>query len=71
MNTLQELMNITLWITRHIAANPLIMDTVAHPESIGHHRGKASQVNGRAGEGAGGEDVVVDGGVGWVLVQAV
>lgn len=46
------------------------MDTVSNPKSIRDHRGKSTKADSWAGEGTGGQDVVVDGGVGWVCVDA-
>lgn len=46
------------------------MDTISNPKSIRDHRGKSTEADSWAGEGAGGQDVVVDGCVGWVGVDA-
>lgn len=61
MDTLQEFVNIASWVAGHIAADPVVVNTVADTEAVGHHRGEATKVHSRTGEGAGGEDVVVDG----------
>lgn len=71
MDTLQELVDVTSRVAGHVTADPLVMDAVTHTEAIRHHGGKAAQTHSWTGEGAGGEDVVVDGGVGWVCVQTV
>lgn len=64
-------MDIASRVAGHIAADPVVMDAVAHPEAVGHHWGEAAEVDSRTGQGAGGQDVVVDGGVSGVSVQAV
>lgn len=64
-------MAIASWVAGHSEVDPVVMDPVADTEPIRDHRGKATEVHSRTGEGAGGEDVVVDGGVRWVCVQAV
>ena len=71
MDTLQELTDVSSWIARHVAADPVVMDTVSNTKPIRHHWGKAAKVNSWTGEGAGGEDVVVDGGVCRVSVHVV
>lgn len=58
-------------ITGHVAADPVVVDAVTDAKAVGHHRSEAPQTDCRTGEGAGGQDVVVDGGVGGVRVQAV
>lgn len=63
-------MTITTWVAGYVASNPVVKDTVSDPESIRHHRGKSTKADSWAGEGAGGQDVVVDGCVGWVCVDA-
>lgn len=64
-------MDVASRVAGHIAADPVVMDTVADAKAIRHHRGEAAQTHSWAGEGAGGEDVVVDGSVSRVRVQAV
>lgn len=64
-------MDVSSRVAGHVAADPVVVDAVADTEPVGHHGGEASQADGGAGEGAGGQDVVVDGGVGGVGVQAV
>lgn len=64
-------MDVASRVAGHVAADPVVVDAVADAEPVGHHRGEAAEVHGWAAEGAGGEDVVVDGGVSWVRVQAV
>lgn len=44
------------------------MDTIPNTKAIGHHGGEATEADGWTGEGTGGQDVVVDGCVGWVCV---
>lgn len=63
MDTLQEVVHIAGWVAGHVAADPVIVDAVAHAEAVGHHGGEPPQVDGRAAQGAGGQHVVVDGGV--------
>lgn len=64
-------MDVASWVTRYIAANPVIMDTVPNTKPVGHNWGKAAEADSWTGEGASGEDVVVDGSVRWVRVQTV
>lgn len=64
-------MDVASRVAWYIAANPVVVDTVANAEPVGHHWGKATEADGRTGEGASGEDVVVNGGVSWVHVQTV
>ncbi len=64
-------MDVARWIAGHIAANPVVMDTVADTIPIRHHWGKATEAHGWTSERAGREDVVVDGSISWVCVQAV
>lgn len=64
-------MDIASWVAGHVTADPVIMDTIADAKPVRHHGGKATEAHGWAGEGAGGEDVVVDSGVSGVSVQAV
>lgn len=63
-------MSIPTWVAGYIASNPVVMDTVSNPKPIRHHRGKSTKADSWAGEGTGGQDVVVDGCVGWVCVDA-
>lgn len=69
VDTLQELVHITRRVAGDVATNPLIMDSVADTKPIRHYGGEATQAHGGTGEGAGGQDVVVDGGIGWVQEQ--
>lgn len=46
------------------------MNAVSNPKSIRYHRGKSTEADSWAGEGTGGQDVVVNGCVGWVRVDA-
>lgn len=46
------------------------MDTIPNTKAIRHHGGEATKADGWTGEGTGGQDVVVDGCVGWVCVEA-
>lgn len=69
VNTFKELMNISARVAGHIASDPFIMDAIAHSETIRHHRSKPTQTDCRAGESTGGQDVVVYGGICWILVQ--
>jgi len=71
VDTLQEFMDIANRVAGHIAADPVVMDTVANAEAVRHHRGEATEIHSWTGEGARGQDVVVDGSVGWVCVEAV
>lgn len=71
VDTLQELVDVASRVAGHVAADPVVMDAVADAKPVWHHRGEAAEAHGRTGEGAGGEDVVVDGSVGGVCVQAV
>lgn len=64
-------MDVASRVAGNIAADPVVMDTVANTKPIRHHWGKATKVHSWTGEGAGGEDVVVDGNISWVCVQAV
>ncbi len=64
-------MDVASWVAGHIAADPVVVDTVADTKPIGHHWSKATEVHSWTGEGAGRQDVVVDGSVSWVCVQAV
>lgn len=58
-------------VAGHIAANPVVLDTVSNTKPIRYHWGKAPKVHGWATEGAGGEDVVVYTGIRWVFVKVV
>ncbi len=64
-------MNISGRVAGHIAPNPFIMNTIAHSETIRHHRSKSAQTDRRAGKSTGGENVVVYGGICWILVEIV
>lgn len=64
-------MNIASRVAGDVAADPVVVDTIADAKPIGHHWGEASEAHGWTAEGAGGEDVVVDGGVSRVCVQAM
>lgn len=64
-------MDVASRVARYVAADPVVMDTVANAKPVSHHWGKAAEADSWTGEGASGEDVVVDGGVRWVCVQAV
>ena len=64
-------MDVSGRVAGHVAADPVVVDAVAHAEAVGDDGGEAAQADGGAGEGAGGQDVVVDGRVRRVLVQAV
>lgn len=64
-------MNISGRVAGHIAPNPFIMDTIAHSETIRHHRSKSAQTDRRAGKSTGGENVVVYGGICWIMVETV
>lgn len=70
MDALQKLMDVSSRVAGHVAADPVVVDAVTDAEPVGHHRSEAPEADGGAGEGAGGEDVVVYGGVGGVCVQA-
>lgn len=71
MDTPQELVDIASWVAAHIAAYPVVMNTVANAEAVRNHGGESTEAHGWTGEGAGREDVVVDGTVGGVCEQAV
>lgn len=71
MDTLEELMDVASWVGGHTAADPLVMDTIANTKAVRHHWGEAAKVNSRTGEGASGEDVVVDGSVCRVCIQVM
>lgn len=71
VHALQELMDVSSRVTGHVTADPVIMDAVANAKAVRYHGGKAPQVDRRTAERAGGQDVVVDGGVGWVSVELV
>lgn len=62
-------MSAATWVAGHIAPYPVVMDTIANTKAISHHRGEATEAHSWTGEGAGGEDVVIDGCVGWVHVD--
>lgn len=64
-------MDVASRVARYIAANPVVVDTVANAKPVGHHWGKAAEADSWTGESAGGEDVVVDSGVRRVHVQTV
>ncbi|MEQ2198821.1 hypothetical protein XENOCAPTIV_018960, partial [Xenoophorus captivus] len=64
-------MDVASRIAGHVAADPVVVDTVTNAEPIRHHRSEAPEADGGASECAGGEDVVVYSSVGWVCVQAV
>lgn len=71
MDTLQEFVDVASWVGGHITADPVVVNTVANAKPVWHHRGKATKVHSWTGEGASGEDVVVDGRVSGVSVQTV
>lgn len=71
MNALQEFVDIASWVAWYVAADPVVVDTIANTKPIRHHWGKASKADSWTGEGASGEDVVIDGSVRWVCVQTV
>lgn len=64
-------MDIASWVGGHAAADPFIVDAIADTKAVRHHWSEATKVNRRTGEGASGEDVVVDGSVRRVCVQVV
>lgn len=64
-------MDVASRVGGHAAADPVVVDAVADAKAVRHHWGEAAEVYGRTGEGASGEDVVVDGAVRRVGVQAV
>ena len=64
-------MNVASRVAGHVTADPVIMDTIANAKPIRHHWGEAAEVHGWTGEGAGREDVVVDGRVSRVSVQVL
>lgn len=64
-------MDISSGVGGHVAADPVVMDAVSYAKPIRHHRRKAAKAYSWTGEGAGGENVVVDGTVRRVRVQAV
>lgn len=70
VDALQKLVDVASRIGGHVAADPVVMDTVTDAEPVGHHRSETPEADGGAGERAGGQDVVVYGAVGWVSVQA-
>ena len=61
-------MDVAGWVAGDVAADPVVVDTIAYAEAVWDDRREAAQADGRAGEGAGGQDVVVDGRVRRVLV---
>lgn len=71
MDALEEFMDVASRVGGHAAADPVVVDAVADAKAVRHHWGEAAEVNGGTGEGASGEDVVVDGAVRRVSVQAV
>lgn len=64
-------MNIPSRVGGNVAADPVVMDAISNTKPVRHHRRKAAKVYSWTGEGAGGENVVVDGTVCRVCVQAV
>lgn len=68
---MHEFMTVASRVAGQDATDPLVVDAVSHAKPVGHHWGKAAEAHGWTGEGAGGEDVVVDGSISWVRVQAV
>lgn len=71
VDTLEEFMDVASWVGGHAAADPVVMDTIADTKAVRHHWGKAAKVNSGTGEGASGEDVVVDGSVRRVCVEVM
>lgn len=71
LHAAQEARDVASRVAADVAADPVVVDAVAHAQAVGHHGGKAAQPHGRAGQRAGGQDVVVDGGVGGVGVKVV
>lgn len=71
MDTLKEFVNISSGVGGHVAADPVVMDAISNTKPVRHHRRKAAKFYSWTGEGAGGEDVVVDGTVCRIRVQAV
>lgn len=71
VDTLEELMDVASWVGGHAAADPVVMDAIANAKAVRHHWGKAAEVHSGTGEGARGEDVVVDGSVRRVCVQVM
>lgn len=71
VDTLKEFVNIPSGVGGHVAADPVVMDAISNTKPVGHHRRKAAKAYSWTGEGAGGENVVVDGTVRRVRVQAV
>lgn len=71
MDALEEFMDVASRVGGHAAADPVVVDAVADAKTVKHHWCKAAEVNGGTGEGASGEDVVVNGAVCRVCVQAV
>lgn len=69
VNTSKKFMDISGRVAGNVATDPIIMHTVAHSKTIWDHRGKATQTDSRTSKCAGGQDVVVNGCISWVLVQ--
>ena len=59
-------MDVASWIAGYVAANPVVVDPITNTKAVRHNRSESPEAYRRAGEGAGGKDVVVDGGVGRV-----
>lgn len=64
-------MDVASWVGGHTAADPIIMDAIADTKAVRHHWGEAAKVDRGTGEGASGEDVVVDGSVCRVCVEVM
>lgn len=69
MYTLKVFFTIPGRVRGNITTYPVILYLIPYSKAISHHGAKASQLHSRAHQGAGGNDVVVEAGVGLVLVE--